>query len=117
MKKYSQIKVAAVALSMYCISTFTALPDKPITIVLPFPAGSATGNVTRIIAQNYSERLGQPVMTDSGMWQMQANKLSNHFRVIRYNGRGNVKSDHAGANYSISLLADNVVALLNMLQV
>ena len=33
-------------------------PDKPVRIVVPFPAGSATDTVSRMIAQKFGAKLG-----------------------------------------------------------
>ncbi|WP_296345506.1 tripartite tricarboxylate transporter substrate binding protein [Reyranella sp.] len=40
-------------------------PAKPLTIVVPYTAGSATDTLTRIIAERLSPRLGQPVIVDN----------------------------------------------------
>lgn len=40
-------------------------PSKPIRIVVPFPAGSATDTITRILAQSVSGAVGQPVVVDT----------------------------------------------------
>ncbi|HEY9280857.1 MAG TPA: alpha/beta fold hydrolase [Eoetvoesiella sp.] len=55
------------------------------------------------------------IMTDSGMWQSQADVLRRNFRVIRYDSRGHGKTPHAGDDYSTSLLANDVVSLLDAL--
>lgn len=43
----------------------TALPDKPIRIVVGYPAGSATDVGARIIAHGLQQRLGQAVMVEN----------------------------------------------------
>ena len=42
-----------------------AYPSKPITLVIPFAAGSGTDNVGRIVGQRLSERLKQPVIVEN----------------------------------------------------
>ena len=40
-------------------------PNKPIRVVVPFPAGSATDTITRILGQSVSAAIGQPVIVDN----------------------------------------------------
>src|SRR5687767_63514 len=40
-------------------------PVKPLRIVVPFPAGSATDSVTRVLANAASQTLGQPVVVEN----------------------------------------------------
>ena len=42
-----------------------AYPSRPVTIVVPFAAGSGTDNVARIVGQRLSERLKQPVVIEN----------------------------------------------------
>lgn len=42
-----------------------AWPDKPVRIVVPLTAGSATDVMARIVAQRLSEQLGQPFLVDN----------------------------------------------------
>ena len=48
-----------------CVSQAAAYPDKPITIIVPFGAGSGTDMITRGLAKGLTERLGQPVTVDN----------------------------------------------------
>jgi tripartite-type tricarboxylate transporter receptor subunit TctC len=40
-------------------------PSKPVTIVVPYPAGGSTDALSRIVAQKMQSRLGQPVIVDN----------------------------------------------------
>ena len=40
-------------------------PSKPITIVVPFAAGSGTNSITRIVAQYLQTALGQSVVVEN----------------------------------------------------
>jgi tripartite-type tricarboxylate transporter receptor subunit TctC len=42
-----------------------AYPAKPITMVVPFPAGSATDTVARVIGQKMSDKLHQPIVMEN----------------------------------------------------
>ena len=42
-----------------------AYPNRPIRIVVPYPAGGATDQMARIIQQPLSEMLGQPIIIDN----------------------------------------------------
>lgn len=45
--------------------SFAQYPNKPIRVVVPFPAGSATDTITRILAQSVSAAVGQPLVVDN----------------------------------------------------
>jgi tripartite-type tricarboxylate transporter receptor subunit TctC len=42
-----------------------AYPSKPITLIIPFPAGGSTDSVARAIAQKLTTQLGVPVITEN----------------------------------------------------
>jgi tripartite-type tricarboxylate transporter receptor subunit TctC len=57
--------VSALALTLFALSAGAQYPTKPIRIVVPFPAGSATDTITRILGQSVSSALGQPIVVDN----------------------------------------------------
>lgn len=42
-----------------------AFPEKPLTLVVPYPPGGATDTVARIVAKGMAQRLGQNVIVDN----------------------------------------------------
>ena len=40
-------------------------PDRPIRLIVPFPAGSSTDIVARIVAQKLGQRLGQQIVVEN----------------------------------------------------
>lgn len=46
-------------------SAFAAYPDKPVTIVVPFPPGGSTDAIGRVVAQKLSDRFGQSFIIDN----------------------------------------------------
>ncbi|MCY1515657.1 hypothetical protein D9M68_502530 [compost metagenome] len=56
---------ALLLLGAACMNASAAFPDKPINMVVPFGAGSATDTLARSVAKGLSERLGQPVTVEN----------------------------------------------------
>ena len=53
------------ALALAANGAFAAYPDKPVKIVVPFPAGSATDLVARVLALELQESLKQPFIVEN----------------------------------------------------
>lgn len=56
---------AVTALGAGLASAQGQFPSKPVKIIVPFPAGSATDTVGRIIANSMSTAIGQPVIVEN----------------------------------------------------
>ncbi len=60
--RWSWLVVLAVACSPVLGQGF---PSKPVRIVVPFPGGSATDTITRILANSVSQTIGQPLLVEN----------------------------------------------------
>jgi tripartite-type tricarboxylate transporter receptor subunit TctC len=56
---------ASAALLLFAVPALAQYPNKPVRIVVPFPAGSATDTITRILGQSVSAAIGQPMVVDN----------------------------------------------------
>jgi tripartite-type tricarboxylate transporter receptor subunit TctC len=59
------LMMAAIAILATSAAQAQTYPDKPLHVIQPFTAGSASDTVARILAQALSPRLGQPVVVEN----------------------------------------------------
>jgi tripartite-type tricarboxylate transporter receptor subunit TctC len=64
MMRLAALTLAALAAAAIAASA-AEWPDKPVRMIVPFPAGSSTDIVSRIVAQKLSVRLGQQFIVDN----------------------------------------------------
>ncbi|MEQ1518946.1 MAG: tripartite tricarboxylate transporter substrate-binding protein [Usitatibacteraceae bacterium] len=63
MKLAKLILSATIALATSAIAQ--DYPNKPIKIIVPYPAGQASDTISRIVGERLSKSLGQPVLVDN----------------------------------------------------
>ncbi|HVJ41907.1 MAG TPA: 3-oxoadipate enol-lactonase [Dongiaceae bacterium] len=61
--------------------------------------------------------MSNSLAADLTMWDSQAKALSQDFRVIRYDTRGHGQTEATAGDYSLDLLVDDVLALLDTLKI
>src|ERR687895_734190 len=57
--------LAAAVLALVPLAVLAQFPGKPIRVVVPFPAGSATDTITRILSNSVSQSVGQPLIVEN----------------------------------------------------
>src|SRR5260370_31263566 len=65
-RKFLHLAAGAAALpAMSRIARAQVYPTRPITVVVPFPAGGGSDNIARIVAEGMRAALGQPVVIEN----------------------------------------------------
>ena len=59
------VALAAASLAAMAPSSFAAFPEKPIRLIVPFPAGGATDVVARLVGLRMGQALKQPVIIEN----------------------------------------------------
>src|SRR5665213_1733837 len=91
MMRSSRILIAALALFAAGLPASAAdYPNKPIHVVVPWPPGGPTDAVARIISQEISEQLHQPVIID--------NKTGAKLTFVPYRGDAPARLDLLAGN-------------------
>src|SRR5688572_21913533 len=57
--------LAALLLAAVASGAAAQWPNKPVKVIVPFPAGSATDTITRILGNSVSQAIGQPVVVEN----------------------------------------------------
>src|SRR5688572_22363579 len=65
MFRFAGVTIALLATWAIAVSAHAAFPEKPIRFVVAFPPGSSTDIVARLVGEQVSAALGQPVVVEN----------------------------------------------------
>jgi tripartite-type tricarboxylate transporter receptor subunit TctC len=94
-RQFLHLVAAASALpALSAVAQTQAYPAKPITIIVPYPAGGPTDSITRLVIEPMREALGQPIIIENvggaggtiGVAPLSA-RLPTDIRLVQVNGR------------------------------
>ena len=65
-RKFLQLAAGAIVLpALSCVAQAQAWPTRPITMVVPYPAGGPTDTIARLVAERMRLSLGQPIVIEN----------------------------------------------------
>jgi len=66
-KRYPFIRRTLIVAGLLCagLASAAGFPERPVTLVAPYPAGGAADVLSRILAKKLEEQLGQPVVVEN----------------------------------------------------
>ncbi|RYX92125.1 MAG: tripartite tricarboxylate transporter substrate binding protein [Comamonadaceae bacterium] len=65
LRRRSALQILATGAASIAFPAFASYPDKPIRLVVTFPAGGASDIVARVMAEQLARKLGSPVVVDN----------------------------------------------------
>ncbi|MDB5817689.1 MAG: transporter substrate-binding protein [Rhizobacter sp.] len=65
MKKYLVTVLCGITLGVAALTAHAAWPEKPVSMIVPFPPGGSTDNIARLIGARLQEKLGGTFVVDN----------------------------------------------------
>src|SRR5262245_47943401 len=64
-RRFLHLAAGAALPALSQIASAQTYPTRPITMIVPFPAGGGTTTLARILAEHMTQTLGQPVVVEN----------------------------------------------------